>query len=314
MSPIAPISAIVPVAVAVGVCTFNRPFQLRRLLAAVAEVASEFGASRRLDVIVVDDGAARRADEVVSASADQFSGELHYHYLGSADVATARNKVLELGTELAPWLVLIDDDCIPESDWLTALFEVQSRTDADVVTGHVQYTTPMSAPRWLREQPFCDFDTYVDGEEPTFGTTANALIRSSFIRDNDIRFRPSLGRTGGEDMTFFHDVREAGGQLRYAAKAVVVEELTPSRQRLSYQLYRQLWLGNNVAEINRHTGQWSRSRLFLRGARWAVRAWADAFRRVARGQRPQLRWTIALNARGVGLVLGVLGVRLRHRA
>jgi succinoglycan biosynthesis protein ExoM len=306
-------AGVVPIAVAIGVCTYNRPDQLRRLLTAVADVASNFGSTNRLDVIVVDDGARGTSQQVVADAAHEFLGDVQYHYLGSSDVATARNKVLELGTAAAPWLVLIDDDCVPDADWLAALFEVQQRTDADVVTGHVQYTTPMTAPRWLRDQPFCDFDTYVDGEEPTFGTTANALIRSSFIREHGVRFRPSLGRTGGEDMTFFHDVRAAGGRLRYAAKAVVIEELTPSRQRLGYQLYRQFWLGNNVAEINRHTHQWSRARLALRGTRWVLRAWKDSASRAVRREPPQVRWTLALSARGVGLVLGVIGVRLPHR-
>jgi succinoglycan biosynthesis protein ExoM len=308
-----PVGSIIPMAVAIGVCTFNRPAQLGRLLAAVADVAGGFGGANRVDVIVVDDGADRSAEAVVDAAADRFTGDVRYHYLGSADVATARNKVLELGCATAPWVVFIDDDCIPEANWLTALFDIQARTDADVVTGHVQYTTPPTAPRWLREQPFCDFDTYEDGEEPALGTTANALIRSSFITEHEIGFRPSLGRTGGEDMTFFHDVRAAGGRLRYAAKAVVVEELTPRRQRYRYQLYRQLWLGNNVAEINRHTRQWSHVRLALRAVRWGLRAWRDAATRVVRGESPQLRWTVALNARALGLLLGVAGIRLRHR-
>jgi succinoglycan biosynthesis protein ExoM len=303
-----------PTALAVGVCTFNRPEQLRRLLTAVSDAASRFASTRRVDVVVVDDGSAARADDVVKEAADLFLGEVRYHYLGSANVATARNAVLELGTSMAPWLAIIDDDCVPDADWLSELFEVQQRTEADVVTGHVRYSAPSTAPRWLREQPFCDLDVYVDGSEPTLGTTANTLIRSSFVRDNGIRFRPSLGRTGGEDMTFFHDVRSAGGRLRYAAKAVVVEELTPARQRFGYHLYRQLWLGNNVAEINRHTHQWTSIRLALRSGRWVFRAWRDALRRVRHRQRPQLRWAFALSIRGIGLALGVVGVRLPHRA
>jgi succinoglycan biosynthesis protein ExoM len=208
---------------------------------------------------------------------------------------------------------MIDDDCVPDAGWLQSLFEMQRRTEADVVTGHVQYVAPPSAPRWLREQPFCDFDVYVDGEEPALGTTANALLRSSFVDANGIRFRSSLGHTGGEDMTFFHDVRSAGGKMRYAAKAVVVEELTPARQRLRYQLYRQLWLGNNVAEINRHTRQLTSLRLALRGGRWVVFPWRDALRRARRRQQPQLWWTVALSVRGIGLLVGVAGVRLPHR-
>jgi hypothetical protein len=115
-------------------------------------------------------------------------------------------------------------------------------------------------------------------------------------------------------MTFFNDVRAAGGRLRYSAKAVVHEELTSKRQTLRYHLYRQLWLGNNVAEINRHTQQWSGRRLILRGCRWIVLSWREAARRVARREPAQLRWTFALSLRGAGLVIGVLGVRLPHRA
>jgi hypothetical protein len=115
-------------------------------------------------------------------------------------------------------------------------------------------------------------------------------------------------------MVFFHDVRRAGGRLRYAGKAVVIEELTPVRQRLRYQLHRQLWLGNNMAEINRHTRQCSNVRLALRGARWIGRSWRDALRRARRRDPLQLRWSLALSLRGFGLVLGVARVRVRHRA
>jgi succinoglycan biosynthesis protein ExoM len=300
--------------VVVGVCTFNRPEQLRRLLEATADALVADVFHRRVDVLVVDDGDRIPARGVVEALAHRFVGRVHYQRTASANLATARNTVLDRAASIAPWLVMIDDDCVPEPDWLSALFEVQDRTDADVVTGHVSYRVTADAPRWLDSQPFCSFDTYEDASEPVLGTTANALIRTDFLTKTGVRFRSTLGRTGGEDMTFFNDVRAAGGRLRYSAKAVVHEELTSKRQTLRYHLYRQLWLGNNVAEINRHTQQWSGRRLILRGCRWIVLSWREAARRVARREPAQLRWTFALSLRGAGLVIGVLGVRLPHRA
>jgi succinoglycan biosynthesis protein ExoM len=302
-----------PAAIAIGVCTFNRPRQLDRLLDGVADAAAKLDPVRRVDVVVVDDGTAPSA-EVVIGHSDHFTGDVTYLHLGSANVANARNAVLEAVPIHSVWLVLIDDDCVPDIEWLTALLEMQQRTGADVVTGHVQYTTAPGAPRWLTEQPFCRFDVYADGEEPAFGTTANALISARFLRDNGIRFRQALGRTGGEDMAFFHDLRVAGARLRHAAKAVVVEELTPEREQLRYQLYRQMWLGNNMAAINRHTGEWSDTRLLLRGGRWAVCSWLPPLRRLRRREPPQARWALALSLRGVGLMLGVVGARMRHWA
>jgi succinoglycan biosynthesis protein ExoM len=299
--------------VVIGICTYNRPDQLHRLLFGIVDVYGQSDAWGSIEVVVVDDGSVRRADAVVAAMSSLMPNDITYHHLGSSDVAAARNAVLEIATPRAPWVAFIDDDCVPDPDWLEALLDMQRRTDADVVTGHVQYTTAPGAPRWLLDEPFCEFDTYEDGAEPSLGTTANALVRSSFIIENGIRFRSSLGQTGGEDMTLFHDVRKAGGRLRYAAKAVVTEELTPARSTLRYHLHRQLWLGNNVAEINRHTGALSNRRLFLRGGRWIVRAWGDALRRASKREPMQLRWTLAVTLRGAGLMLGVFGLRVNHR-
>jgi len=299
--------------VLICVCTYNRPDQLRRLLLAIADTLDPAQSRGRVDVLVVDDGTRGPAEHAVAEASERFLGEIHYHHVGSSNVATARNTVLEVGTSLAPWLVFIDDDCTPDPEWLNSLFEVQQRTDADIVTGHVVYTTPPGAPAWLHEQPFCDFTTYVDGEEPTHGTTANALVRSSFLLETGVRFRQSLGNTGGEDMTFFDDVKKAGGRLRYSAKSVVYEELAPARRKLRYHLWRQMWLGNNMAEINRHTHQWTRRRLFLRGGKWAVTAWTDALGRLRRREPPQWRWALALSLRGIGLMAGVLGITLKHR-
>lgn len=300
--------------VVVCICTYNRPDALSRLLKALTDVANASLPNRRVDVLVVDDSESGNARDVVDLASAAFPGQIHYTHLAAGNVALARNEVIEKGSAIAPWMVWIDDDCVPDQQWLTELFEVQQRTNADVVTGHVVYTSPPGAPSWLHEQPFCDFTVYVDGEEPTFGTTANALVRTAFVQREGLRFRPALGQTGGEDMTFFHELREAGGLLRYAAKAVVYEELSESRQSFSYHAYRQLWLGNNMAEINRHTGEYSRSRLVLRGGRWAVQAWIDALSRLARREPPQFRWATALSLRGAGLVLGVAGVRFKHRA
>jgi glycosyltransferase involved in cell wall biosynthesis len=300
-------------AVVVCICTFNRPDALTRLLRALSTAATGSLANQRIDVLVVDDSKDGNARPVVEREASQFPGEMHYSHLGAGNVALARNRAIEEGSKIAPWMAWIDDDCVPDPQWLAALFDVQLRTGADVVTGHVVYTTPPGAPAWLHEQPFCDFTMYTDGEEPTFGTTANALVRTACLEDNGVRFHADLGPTGGEDMTFFHELRDAGGRLRYSAKAIVYEELSDNRQTLRYQAYRQLWLGNNMAEINRYTGEWPSRRLFLRGAKWAVRSWTDALARLSRREPPQLRWALALSLRGVGLMVGVAGVRFRHR-
>lgn len=300
--------------VVVGVCTFRRNDQLSTLLGTLTALGDDDLNGISLDVLVVDDDPAGGAEGVVSRCAAAFPGRMIYRHAGSANLSTARNTVIEEGLSLGEWLVFIDDDCLPDRAWLHHLLEIQNRTDADIVTGHVVYRASPGAPRWLMNEPFCDFASYADGEEPAYGNTANVLLRTRFLRDSRVRFRTALGLTGGEDMTFYDDARAKGARLRYSASAVVFESLTPARERLSYHLHRQFWLGNNMTVINRHTRTEPMLRLLLRGAKRVVVSLADPLVRTSRRQPPQVRWSIAYALQGLGLVLGVLGVTVRHRA
>lgn len=300
--------------VVVGICTFRRNEQLAVLLDAIAALRSQHQPAVELDVVVVDDDPAGGAEAVVRTRAETFSGRMLYRHAGSANLSVARNTVIEQGCRLSDWLAFIDDDCLPGPGWLGHLLEVQQRTDADIVTGHVVYRVSPGAPAWLLDEPFCNFTAYEDGEEPAYGTTANVLLRTEFLRSSGVRFRSTLGQTGGEDMTFYDDARAHGASMRYAAEALVYEELTASREGLRYHLHRQFWLGNNMVVINRHTHRESMARLFVRGVKRIGVALTQPAVRTRRGERPQVRWAAAYALQGLGLVLGVLGVTVRHRA
>jgi succinoglycan biosynthesis protein ExoM len=245
--------------------------------------------------------------------ASTYDGVLRYRHAGSANLSIARNTVIEEGLTAGDWLVFIDDDCLPDDEWLHRLLEVQARTSADMVTGHVVYRARPGAPRWLMDEPFLDYTSYEDGSEPDFGNTANVLLSTRFLRDSGVRFRPTLGLTGGEDMTFYADARAAGAALRYSAQAVVYEPLTTHRERLGYHLHRQFWLGNNMVVINRHTHREAMPRLLVRGVKRVVVSLLQPALRLRKGQPAQVRWSVAYAGQGLGLVLGVLGVTVRHR-
>lgn len=299
--------------VVVGVCTYRRNGQLQTLLEAVAEARRGPLADCRLSMVVVDDDPAGGAEAVVRRAAPLFDGDLAYRHAGSSNLSIARNTVIEEGLPRADWLVFIDDDCLPDPEWVRHLLEVQDRTGADMVTGHVVYRARPGAPSWLMDEPFCDFTSYDDGDEPAYGNTANVLLSTRFLVRSGVRFRETLGLTGGEDMTFYADARARGAALRYSASAVVYEDLTPARERLGYHLHRQFWLGNNMVVINRHTHRESMLRLFVRGVKRAVTSLAQPLLRRRRGEPAQVRWAVAYALQGVGLVAGVLGVTVRHR-
>ena len=139
-------------------------------------------------------------------------------------------------------------------------------------------------------------------------------MSTACLDETGVRFHAGLGVTGGEDMTFFHDVPRRRRSPAVLHEGDRVRGAERARQTMRYHAYRQLWLGNNMAEINRYTGEWPRRRLFLRG----VGGRSGMVRRVRRAwptdERPRRSVGPRALVRGVGLVLGVAGIRFRHRA
>jgi glycosyltransferase involved in cell wall biosynthesis len=296
--------------VAVAICTYNRPEQLRALLAMLAPTSD--ATLPDTAVVVVDDSKGATAREVVDRAGEKL--DVHYVHTGASDISTARNAAVATAAELASYVACIDDDCIPESGWLRELLRI-AETGADIVVGHRQFVADEDAPEWLKTEPFLQENAlYADGSVPTSGNIANVLIKSDWLRASGVRFRSDLGHLGGEDMVFLSDAAAAGAQSRFAAHSVVLEPCDGRRQTYRYQLWRQFWLGNNEAHIAARVGAVSRPRLVLRSARRVCRGLVWPVRAVARRGHPEGHWAFALVMSGAGLFLGAMGVAVRHRS
>jgi succinoglycan biosynthesis protein ExoM len=300
--------------VAVAICTYNRPVLLGRLIDEVGAIARADAPDRRVPIVVVDDSPDGSAREVVER-ASHAGADVHYTHSASGDISTARNTAVCAAAGLAPFVACVDDDCIPQPGWFAESFAVANEWNATIVVGHRQFVATDHSPRWLRDEPFLDEnERYPDGSVPTVGNMANVLIRSSWFLDSGVRFRPDLGRLGGEDMVFFADAKASGAEIRFAARSVVLEPCDARRSTFRYQMWRQAWLGNNEAHISARTGDHGRVRLAVRGGRRILRGVAWPVVSFARTRRFQLRWAAALVASGAGLVAGACGVEMIHRS
>lgn len=99
----------------------------------------------------------------------------------------------------------------------------------------------------------------------------------------------------------------------YAANALVRERLPAERTGLRYQLRRRWWYGNTEAVTSIASGQASRLKMVLSGAKLALLGLIRPARRAARGHSPQVRFAVSEVLRGGGRVLGALGIKLDHR-
>lgn len=306
------------VRVGVYVCTFKRNEPLRRLLDSIAVSAAGVAEVADIGVVIVDDNADQRAESVVSAfDAAPFALGLHYRTSGKQNISIARNVGLEAVLEFADWVAMTDDDCVVEPVWLSELLRIQRTTGAPAVAGPMKLRFAEDSPSWLLDEPFAELGSLgaiPDGSEIPTGGTNNSLLSCDFLREfEEIRFDPTLGTLGGEDMVFYQQAVAAGLRVVYSAQGVVWGEEGKERSTLRYQLRQSLWLGNTQYVTNIRLGRASRGRLILRGLRQGVRGLQRPFQQLGAREAPQLRYALAQCLMGLGMVVGGFGVEVKHR-
>ena len=298
----------------VAICTFKRNEPLANLLETLVACAEDCRSKASIGVVVVDDTVDGQARSVAEAFAGRFEKRLVYRISGKQNISHARNLAVETAMQLGEWVAMTDDDCEPRIDWLSALLEVQEKTSGDAVSGLMVRRVPPGSPAWITKAPFLTLGAadFSDCQKMDVGFTNNSMVSSAWLLDHpNIRFDPKLGNLGGEDMAFFRAARAAGLKIYFSVKGYIYENEPASRMTLKYQLGRFYWYGNSSYVTMLEHGQ-SPMRLFVHGAANFCRALLRPFGRLARGQAPQLRFTLASLFLSCGVIAGCIGVRVRH--
>ena len=287
--------------VTVAVCTFRRNDLLISLVHTVDRLVATEAPDASVGMLVVDDSPEGDAAETVEALRDHVGVALTYGASAAADISIARNYALQRAAQGSNFVACLDDDCVPHEGWLRELLRVADGQQADIVVGHRQFVAATTAPRWLRRQPFLAENLhYADGSVPVSGNTANMLVRSSWLSSSGVSFRSEMGAVGGEDMVFFADAEKVGANIRFSSGSVCDEPCDGKRATFRYQAWRQVWLGNNEAVINRTTRQFTHTRMAVRGTKRVVFGLTHPVVQLLRRQSPQLHWAVALTGSGIG--------------
>jgi succinoglycan biosynthesis protein ExoM len=299
----------------VAICTYKRNEPLAFLISKLREMGQSDRDTYSLGVVIVDDNADQRAKPIAQQFEGQFENGVHYVHSGAANISTARNLAIETGASVGDWVAMTDDDCEPSEQWLAELLAVQARTGADVVSGGLTRRAGPGSPKWIAEQPFLSRSQFEaeDGEDIGHGFTNNSMISAAFINTHkDVRFRTEFGKIGGEDTVFFREVKERGAKMVWAQNARMFENEEEERLSYSYQLRRFFWYGNSSSLTSLRNGQ-SRPRMAVHSIGSALRAFLHPVKRLAKGQKPQFRYFLALISESCGKFAGVCGIRVSHK-
>ena len=254
-------------------CTHRRPEGLRALLAGLAAERFAALARPRFDVVIVDNEGSAEARASCEQIRQQSDLAVRYVHEPKRGIPHARNTCLDHVAADAEFFAMIDDDEVPEPDWLEQLLLAQARSGADVVRGAVVPVFPDGAPAWIREGDFFGW--------PKPGRTGDAPRRRRRARlrlvqqrpgalcggaAQGLRFDPTLAFTGGTDALFFRQMKLAGCKIVYAADARVREIVPPDRARFGYLWRAQYKQGCNKMPRKLRLektggGRWRRARM-----------------------------------------------------
>ncbi|WP_255720143.1 glycosyltransferase family 2 protein [Acuticoccus kalidii] len=286
----------------VCVCTFRRA-SIRETLRSLADQA----APATIRVIVADNDETDAARPAIEAIGADLGLDLVYRHAPARNISIARNATLDAAT--APFVAILDDDEIADPAWLSRLLACQEETGADIVLGPVVALYDEAAPRWMRDGDFHSAGPVHVGGTIRTGYTSNVLFRRDAPALAGARFRPDLGRTGGEDTEFFARAFRLGARIVEAPDAIVSERVDARRQSLGWLMKRKFRSGQThgllLAQAARGPVGQGRS-LALAGAKCGVCTVAALA--MLPFARRRISWTLRASLHA-GVVAQLLGMR-----
>jgi succinoglycan biosynthesis protein ExoM len=220
------------------ICTFRRD-HLAETLKSLARL--ELAPALKIRIIVADNDETPGACELTQKMAAEIRLPVTYVHAPACNISVARNACLDAAT--APFVAFIDDDEVAERQWLSALLTALKNNEADAAMGPVHAVYGPASPAWMRKGNFHSSFPVVNGGEIVTGGCGNVLIRREAPAVRGLRFRPELGRKGGEDSAFFSIIHKNGGRIVYAPEAVVLEAVTEERATADWLVRRRFRYG-----------------------------------------------------------------------
>lgn len=226
--------------VTVAVLTYRRAAELGLLLPQLVSQVRSCGL--RANVLVVDNDPDQSGRHVVEAASFP---EVIYLSEPRPGIAAARNAALASAAEGSDLLAFIDDDEVPDGDWLQALVGTHARTRSAAVVGPVESSYRGEPGAWVVAGRFFDRRRLATGTAVEVAATNNLLLDLRQVAALGLRFDERFGLSGGSDTLFTRQLVRDGGRMVWCDEALVVDEVPVDRLTRRWVLQRALRSGNS---------------------------------------------------------------------
>lgn len=245
----------------VCVCTHNRVDLLQELLESLQTIELDGLDPRQVRLLVVDNNPTGSVRAMCGPYSDRLPIGLDVAEEPQRGISFARNKAVSVAlNDGADFVAFIDDDDMPEPDWLLRLVEKQRDTDADIVFGGWRPMGNVDMPAWLKQTR--SFQSHVPRSRNAYGLpkyvgTCNVLFRRGVLErlgaDGPV-FDPDFALIGGGDKDLFIRASKSGSNLVLADRSIINKREEEDRQTIKGALRRAFRNGCSVMNMSMKHG------------------------------------------------------------
>jgi succinoglycan biosynthesis protein ExoM len=232
--------------VAVCITTCKRPKGLDQLLDGLNKLTFNKCPETHVEIVVIDNDPEQSVRTLVIDKQKEMKYKTFYYLEKQRGISFARNKALEVVKDKYDLMAFIDDDEVPEPNWLDELIYVHNMYDAAVVSGPVLPLFVGEQKDWIRKGAFFDRPRYSTGTHLENGRTGNVLMSTELLKKVP-QFDTKYALTGGEDTLFFKNVKKAGFKMIWSDQSIVYEWVPESRAKMKWLFQRSYRVGNTIS-------------------------------------------------------------------
>ncbi len=226
----------------IGIPTYKRPSMLKKLILSIFSMDINEDLIKSVTIVLVDNDTKRTGEPIAQELMTQCPSSFNFHYYSfpKKGLTNVRNEILDRALIFNPdYIAFVDDDEYVAEYWLNEMITTMVKNNADIVQGPNVPVFEKKPAHYLA--CWFNFDNFENNEKIDFVETGNSMIRSKFLRDNNLRFDSRFNQTGGEDTYFGVRAIKNGAVIFWAKNAIVYETIPRSRSTVQWlvkRLYR----------------------------------------------------------------------------
>lgn len=236
--------------IVIGIPTYKRSLMLKKLILSIIDCNINKSLIKDINIIVVDNDIDKSAEKIVKELIDRFYGihKLNYYNYPVKGLSNVRNELFNKALEFNPdYIVGIDDDEYPASDWLNQLLLTITTLNADIIQGPVIPVFENEVSPYISN--WFKYKKLKNHKRLKFFWTSNFIISVSFLLKHKIKFDERFNITGSEDSYFGVNALKKGAKIFWASNAIIYETIPAKRAKLKWLIKRRYNSANTFTYI-----------------------------------------------------------------